>query len=53
MSTSNNKIELFDKRDRELMKDFASEQKSLKKSTRGFRLRFDLQKFEKNFKGLS
>ncbi|CAD8147450.1 unnamed protein product [Paramecium pentaurelia] len=53
MSTTHNKVELFDKRDRELMKDFAQEQKNLKKSSRGFRLRFDLQKFEKNFKGLS
>ncbi|CAK81938.1 unnamed protein product (macronuclear) [Paramecium tetraurelia] len=53
MSTTNNRVELFDRKDRELMKEFAQEQKGLKKTSRGFRLRFDLQKFEKNFKGLS
>ncbi|CAD8059979.1 unnamed protein product [Paramecium sonneborni] len=53
MSTTNNKLELFDKRDRELMKEFAQEQKSYKKSSKGFHLRFKLQKFEKNFIGLS
>ncbi|CAD8058052.1 unnamed protein product [Paramecium sonneborni] len=53
MSTTNNKFEVFDRRDRELMKEFAKEQKDQKKLSKGFHLRFNLQKFEKNFQGLS